>query len=160
MKFFSRISGKKYESGGTRTLDSGFQFERRPGGWIIGTRTHPDGKVERVRFFHSRSKKHFFTKEAAIPPVEFFGERVPVTRNASQAGGGQDYSAQFPGKVRKVSVGAGEEVKAGAPLLMVEAMKMEFAIKASADGVVVKVLVVEGMQITPGQQLLEFEEKK
>jgi biotin carboxyl carrier protein len=160
MKSFSRISGKKYEPVRGDDHEVPFHFERRPGGWVIGSRTHSDGRVERVRFFHSKSKKHFFTKLAVNPPVEFFGERVQVSRGASQAGGAQDYSAQFPGKVRKVSVGAGENVKAGTPLLMVEAMKMEFAIKASADGVVVKVLVVEGMQITPGQQLLEFEEKK
>ncbi|MBU6154330.1 MAG: acetyl-CoA carboxylase biotin carboxyl carrier protein subunit [Bdellovibrionales bacterium] len=160
MRQFSRISGKKYESDSTRAQELKYLFDRRPGGWVIAKRMHPDGREERVRFFHSRSKKHFFTKEASIPPVEFFGERVQLSRSVSQSGGGQDYSAQFPGKVRKVSVEAGESVKAGTPLMMVEAMKMEFAIKASSDGVVVRVLVVEGMQIAPGQQLLEFEEKK
>ncbi len=160
MKHFYRISGKKYESASDKDQKSAVRFERRPGGWILATRTLADGRVERTRFYHSRSKKHFFSKEASIPPHEFFGERVQVTRSAASAGGGQDYSAQFPGKVRKVSVLAGESVKAGTPLLMVEAMKMEFAIKASSDGIVVKVLVVEGMQIAPGQMLLEFEEKK
>jgi biotin carboxyl carrier protein len=160
MKFFLKVSGKKYEPQPDSKPGSPVRFEQRPGGWIVATRARPDGSVERVRFFHSRMKKHFFTKFASNPPVEFFGERVQLARGGASSAGAQDYSAQFPGKVRKVSVGSGESVKAGTPLLMVEAMKMEFAIKASSDGVVVKVLVVEGMQISPGQLLLEFEEKK
>ena len=44
----------------------------------------------------------------------------------------------------------------GNPLLMVEAMKMEFAIKATSDGVVKKICVEENMILTPGQKLLDF----
>jgi biotin carboxyl carrier protein len=42
---------------------------------------------------------------------------------------------------------------------MVEAMKMEFAIKAEVAGTVKKILVTEGQQLTPGQKLVDFEEK-
>ena len=51
----------------------------------------------------------------------------------------------------------GQAVEADAPLLMIEAMKMEFAIKSSEPGVVAKVLVEEGQQLSPGQKLLLFE---
>jgi len=36
-------------------------------------------------------------------------------------------------------------------------MKMEFTIKAPADGTVVKLLVKDGDQITPGTRFLDFE---
>jgi len=159
MKSFSRIAGKKYEPQGLEKAE-GFQFERRPGGWVMATRVRSDGSIERVRFFHSKARKNFFTKLACVPPVEYFGEKVQVSRGTAAGSGGSDYTAQFPGKVRKIQVTEGDAVKAGTPLVMVEAMKMEFAIKASADGVVIKVLVVEGAQLVPGQLLLEFEEKK
>jgi biotin carboxyl carrier protein len=59
-----------------------------------------------------------------------------------------------------VSIKEGDQVKEGTPLLMIEAMKMEFAIKAGASGVVKKIHVTEGMQLAPGQNLLDFEEQK
>jgi biotin carboxyl carrier protein len=59
--------------------------------------------------------------------------------------------------VRKIVVTAGQKVEAGQTLLMVEAMKMEFAIKSSTPGTVVSILVEEGMILTPGQKLLDFE---
>ena len=43
---------------------------------------------------------------------------------------------------------------------MVEAMKMEFAIKATSDGQIKKVLVEEGATLTPGQKLVDFAETK
>ena len=54
---------------------------------------------------------------------------------AEQRGGagGEEHAdlvAQFPGKVRKVLVAEGAQVAEGEPLVLVEAMKMEFAVKA------------------------------
>ena len=41
---------------------------------------------------------------------------------------------------------------------MVEAMKMEFAIKAGSAGKVTRIHVAEGAILTPGQKLLDFED--
>lgn len=67
--------------------------------------------------------------------------------------------AQFPGKVRKILVSNGARVKEGDPLVLVEAMKMEFAVKSPFDGVVAKILVTEGQQISPGDRFLDLETK-
>jgi biotin carboxyl carrier protein len=75
-------------------------------------------------------------------------------------GGDSDLVAQFPGKVRKILVADGARVNEGDSLLLVEAMKMEFAVKAGAAGIVKKVLVKEGQQLSPGDRFLDFEESK
>ena len=53
-----------------------------------------------------------------------------------------------------------EIVAAGTALIMVEAMKMEFAIKAGTPGKVTRIHVEEGAILAPGQKLLDFEEGK
>jgi biotin carboxyl carrier protein len=162
MKFQARIAGKKLdwlESNSDHLKE--WSFDRRPGGFVIATRVVEGKIIERVRFFYSRTKQSFFAKFTNASSLTVHGERIPLSRGgASGANANQDYTAQFPGKVRKVSVSDGATVKAGTTLLMVEAMKMEFAIKASADGTVKKLLVTEGMTLTPGQKLLDFEESQ
>jgi biotin carboxyl carrier protein len=162
MKIQGKIGGKKFdwENPGSEILKE-WNFEKRPGGWVIGTRTVGGRITERTRFFYSRTRHNFFAKLTDGKSLSVHGERVPLTRgSASGASAAQDYTAQFPGKVRKIAVSEGAEVTAGTPLLMVEAMKMEFAIKAGTDGTVKKILVTEGATLTPGQKLLDFEEKK
>ena len=159
MKSTAKYAGKKQEwieaSSGLRQE---WQFEKRAGGWIIATRIAAGKVLERKRFYYSKVKQQFFAKFTAGNSVDFFGERIVAVRGASGAAAASDYTAQFPGKVRKIMVTAGTQVAALAPLIMVEAMKMEFAIKAGTAGTVTKILVEEGMILTPGQKLLDFEE--
>jgi urea carboxylase len=58
------------------------------------------------------------------------------------------------GSVWKVLASKGTPVSSGDALLIVESMKMEVAIEAPADGVVLETLVSEGMTVSPGQRLL------
>jgi 3-methylcrotonyl-CoA carboxylase alpha subunit len=60
------------------------------------------------------------------------------------------------GKVIRVFVQPGEQVKAGATLVIIEAMKMEQQIVAPRDGVVSHVLCREGEQVTAGMELVVF----
>jgi pyruvate carboxylase len=53
----------------------------------------------------------------------------------------------MPGKVLKVAVKPGDEVKAGAVLVVTEAMKMETNVKSKADGKVVEVKYKEGDKV-------------
>jgi len=78
------------------------------------------------------------------------------TSKATKAGGG-DMSAPMPGKVFKVLVSAGDAVKAGQTLLILEAMKMEHAIKANKDGKVKKIFFKEGDLVQGGMTLAELE---
>ncbi len=55
--------------------------------------------------------------------------------------------APMPGKIILVRVAAGEKVAAGQTLLVMEAMKMEHAVTASAAGVVAELYVAAGDQV-------------
>ena len=65
--------------------------------------------------------------------------------------------APMPGVVSGVTVAAGQQVAAGDVLLSIEAMKMETALHAEADGVVAEVLVKQGDQIDSKDLLVRFE---
>ena len=61
----------------------------------------------------------------------------------------------MPGRVIVVKVAPGQRVVKGEELVVVEAMKMENALRAPRDGVVRAVHVVAGDTVTPGRPLVE-----
>jgi biotin carboxyl carrier protein len=63
----------------------------------------------------------------------------------------------MPGLVLKVLVTEGQAVKKGDGLLVLEAMKMENIIKASADGMVKKIHIEEKNVVDKNQKMIEFE---
>lgn len=65
-------------------------------------------------------------------------------------------SAPMPGVVLKVLVKTGQQVKRGAPMVILEAMKMEHVITAPRDGVVKSVNCREGELVQPGVDLIEL----
>jgi acetyl/propionyl-CoA carboxylase alpha subunit len=79
----------------------------------------------------------------------------PAPRRA--AGAPSHLDSPLPGRILQVRVGAGESVVEGDELVVVEAMKMEHAIRAPADGVVRAVLCAPGDQVERGQALVDFE---
>ena len=60
----------------------------------------------------------------------------------------------MPGKVIEVKVKKGDKVKTGDTLIIIEAMKMEHAIKATAPGKVIKLIVALNQQVDNGATLL------
>ncbi|NJE00979.1 pyruvate/oxaloacetate carboxyltransferase [Thermococcus sp. JdF3] len=66
-------------------------------------------------------------------------------------------TAPMPGKILRILVKEGEQVKTGQGLVVLEAMKMENEIPAPKDGVVKKILVKEGDTVDTGQTLIELE---
>jgi pyruvate carboxylase len=65
-------------------------------------------------------------------------------RRKADAGNADHVAAPVPGVVSTLTAKAGEKVKAGDPLLGIEAMKMETVIHADRDGTVSEVLVASG----------------
>jgi 3-methylcrotonyl-CoA carboxylase alpha subunit len=65
-------------------------------------------------------------------------------------------TAPMPGKVVSFAVKAGDAVKKGQPLAVMEAMKMEHTIAAPADGTVAELLFAPGDQVTEGAELLKI----
>lgn len=65
----------------------------------------------------------------------------------------------MPGKVVKINVKEGDEVEAGTVMIVVEAMKMENNITATAKATVKKILVVENEMVDNKKQLIELEDR-
>ena len=80
----------------------------------------------------------------------------PLAQAGAQEGGEGRLTAPMPGKVIAVLAQAGTKVEKGAPLLVMEAMKMEHTISAPADGEIEEVLYAVGDQVPEGAQLLAF----
>ena len=69
----------------------------------------------------------------------------------------REVGSSIPGKIVKVLVSEGEEVKKGDKLFIAEAMKMETNIVANIDGKVKDIFVREGDMVESGELLLSFE---
>ncbi len=102
--------------------------------------------------------------------VTLHGRRIPVsvrtwrervlaaaeTAARSQAGP-VEVKATLPGLIVAIAVAAGEEVAEGAPLLTIEAMKMQNEVRAPRAGRVIEVAVASGQTVATGAPLLRLE---
>ena len=92
--------------------------------------------------------------------VEVVDERTrhirSLTGGAERARGPVVLRAPMPGLVVRVAARVGDQVAAGAGLVVLEAMKMENELKAPAPGVVGAVRVEAGQAVEKGQVLVEF----
>ncbi|MBI5949211.1 MAG: acetyl-CoA carboxylase biotin carboxyl carrier protein subunit [Chloroflexi bacterium] len=82
------------------------------------------------------------------------GAGAGAPKAAGRKGG---ISSQIAGRVISVKVTAGQAVKRGDVLLLLEAMKMENEIKAPADGTVKEVLVTDGQRVAENETLVVLE---
>ncbi|MCA9689065.1 MAG: acetyl-CoA carboxylase biotin carboxyl carrier protein subunit, partial [Myxococcales bacterium] len=80
-----------------------------------------------------------------------------LSAGAGAGAGASKITAPMPGRVVKILVAAGEAVEQGAPVIIVEAMKMENEMYAPGAGVVRTIAVAEGDTVDGGQLLCEFD---
>jgi pyruvate carboxylase subunit B len=110
----------------------------------------------------SDNKRHFYMSIDGLPEeVVFEPLNAYVGSGASnkrkQAAAPGDVSTAMPGNIVDVLVNVGDKVKAGQPLLVTEAMKMESEILAPIAGNVKAVHVAKGDRVNPGDVLIEIE---
>ena len=91
---------------------------------------------------------------AAAPKAES-APAAPAAKGA--AGAGEPVNAPLPGVVTKVLVAAGQAVKKGDTVVVLEAMKMENNITAENDGTVTAVCVNPGDSVLEGTVLLTID---
>jgi 3-methylcrotonyl-CoA carboxylase alpha subunit len=114
------------------------------------------GHTACVQVFHETQAHedvaHVFAPQGAT--------RITVVDALAHAGEVQEaggrLTAPMPGKVVSFAVAAGDKVKAGQPLAVMEAMKMEHTIAAPADGEVLELLYAPGDQVAEGEELLKL----
>ena len=83
-----------------------------------------------------------------------------VKKMGLSVGGGKklkNIKAPMPGLVLDILIEAGQEIKKGDQLLILEAMKMENVLKAAGDGVVKSIEIEKGNTVEKGQILVEME---
>jgi biotin carboxyl carrier protein len=100
---------------------------------------------------------HMPTGVASVRVLTGAANRFGRGAGAAQAAGTQQVLAPMPGKVVKILVKAGDEVKARQGLVVVEAMKMENELRSPKDGRVSDVLVAEGASVEAGRLLVVVE---
>jgi biotin carboxyl carrier protein len=92
--------------------------------------------------------------------VEVLDERAQAIRRMGGAAvveGPKTILAPMPGLVVRIEIAVGDAVVAGQPVLVVEAMKMENALKAPSDGVVVRIEAIAGQAVEKGAVLVVLE---
>jgi 3-methylcrotonyl-CoA carboxylase alpha subunit len=85
-----------------------------------------------------------------------FHEVLPDTGEADSGDGGAGLRAPMNGTIVSLVATTGAQVEAGAPLLVMEAMKMEHTIRAPADGQVDGFYYQPGDLVDGGAELLAF----
>lgn len=94
----------------------------------------------------------------AAAPAAAAPAAAPAAAAAAAApvitGAGEPVNAPMPGTILKVNVTAGQAVKAGTVLVVLEAMKMENEIMAPKDGTVSQVVVSKGATVDTGAPLV------
>lgn len=84
--------------------------------------------------------------------------KLPSTKVTPPASLSARVLAPIPGVINAISVAIGDEVKPGQQLCMLEAMKMNNAIRATREGVVAKINVSVGQHVKHGDVLIEYAE--
>ena len=93
-------------------------------------------------------------ESVAVPHIAAPVAAAPAAPKA--AAGANSVTAPLPGSVTVVNVKAGDAVKAGQTLIIIEAMKMENEVLAPADGTVTAVHVSGGQAVQQGDALLDL----
>jgi 3-methylcrotonyl-CoA carboxylase alpha subunit len=109
---------------------------------------------ETVRGTVVRDGEQFHVFSGGMHTVLTYKDPLAHAGQAETEGG--RLTAPMPGKIVALLVEEGKAVEKGAPLLIMEAMKMEHTIAAPAKGVVEQLLYAVGDQVAEGAQLLAF----
>ena len=89
--------------------------------------------------------------------TQIFALYDPFESDDTSGSASDRITAPMPGKVIQLFVKAGDKVKRGTPLAILEAMKMENMLAAQADATVAEIAVSIGDQVGEGALILSFE---
>jgi len=97
---------------------------------------------------------HRTTSAAALAPT-VSSPATPVAKPAqTSSGSGSGLKSPLPGVILELKIKAGDSVKKGQTVIILEAMKMENNIDADRDGIIEKINVSVGSSVLEGDVLL------
>ena len=116
--------------------------------------------AELVRAQHS--KKYKVNTEFSSFDVDIIDSQAKYLRTRKKEEGSQDdkITSPMPGKVVKIMVSVGDELKAGDTALVIEAMKMQSNFKVASDCTIKEILVQEGDAVSGDQVLIKLDLNK
>ena len=88
--------------------------------------------------------------------TEVEGKSVKSAKSAAAGATENDIVASLPGAVHKILVSAGDHVKKGQAIVVLEAMKMEIEVKAPKDGIISSIEVSKGQSVANNQVVARF----
>ena len=88
--------------------------------------------------------------------TEVEGKSVKNAKSAVVGATENDIVASLPGAVHKILVSAGDHVKKGQAIVVLEAMKMEIEVKAPKDGIIGSIEVSKGQSVSNNQVVAKF----
>ncbi|WP_103579366.1 biotin/lipoyl-containing protein, partial [Campylobacter concisus] len=88
--------------------------------------------------------------------TEVEGKSVKNAKSAVAGATENDIVASLPGAVHKILVSAGDHVKKGQAVVVLEAMKMEIEVKAPKDGIIGSIEVSKGQSVANNQVVAKF----
>lgn len=113
-----------------------------------------DGRLYFVPYVLQGATVHFhFDGEIYVVEVEEKNARGRARRQRDHS-----MEAPMPGVVLRILVEQGDVVAKGAPLLILEAMKMEHQLSAPREGTIASINCKEGELVQPGLELVTMEE--
>lgn len=173
MYFQAESNNVKYEVNVHETRD-GWSVSVKPenGVWIDYQFSHTDYQYmdETISFLFKNSSylldvtsngvDYTVYTRGAFRTVKLYNEEKILhesLKGGAALGNSDNLISEMPGKIVKVFVKSGEEIKTGEPLLIMEAMKMENEMRASHDVKIKSVHVTEGVTVETGALLISFE---
>ena len=115
-------------------------------------KTYPSGVS-----FEINGKSYLVEKETSgSNQLSSDSKQKSIKRNNTRKTDSNTVSAPISGLIISIPVKIGDQVKVGAELIILEAMKMQNKIFASRDGVVEEILVSVGDEVSEGNGVLKF----
>ena len=113
-----------------------------------------NGTPFKVEFEKPITKKPVATVAKPAPKAAGAAPAGVVAKPAAASGAGETVTSPLPGVILEVNVNVGDAVKKGQKVMVLEAMKMENVIEATADGTVTHIKVGKGDSVLEGAPLV------
>ena len=149
MKVFKyKINGSPYRVVVQNSDEESVELEVNGTPYVVELEQKKKKTVSRIQRQVVPTSSHTQTREAAPRPT--------ATRTAVAAGS-IVVNSPLPGVIMDIKVKVGDAVKKGDTILVLEAMKMENNIQATADGTIAKISTEKGASVLEGAELVVIE---